>query len=164
MEGHVTVLCFVWLAAACKSQHSPSSPQWMQETIYILPSWPEPALLSALEIGTGSRSYCSLLKCAPVAEWDLYPSFSCLAVSHILVVPHGLRLTCPSFKVCIWHDPKTYPPAWGSPGRPKNQPTFMKSSASWWQARTPFCSTCFADFQCCQCKTKGPGGKPNYQC
>lgn len=68
-----------------------------------LGSRPKHALHSAVAIGTGSRSYCSLkdvLKCALVAESDLYPAFSCLAVTS-LVVPDELRLTCLGFRVCI---------------------------------------------------------------
>lgn len=68
-----------------------------------LGSWPKHALHSAVAIGTGSRSYCSLrdvLKCALVAESDLYPAFSCLADTSLLVAD-GLRLTCPGFRVCI---------------------------------------------------------------
>lgn len=69
----------------------------------VLGSWPKHALHSPVAIGTGSRSYCSfkdVLKSPLVAESDLYPAFSCLAVTS-LVVPAGLRLTCPGFRVCI---------------------------------------------------------------
>lgn len=63
----------------------------------VLWSWPKYSLHSAVAFGAASRSHCSLkdvLKSALVAESDLYPAFSCLAVTS-LVVPDRLRLTCP---------------------------------------------------------------------
>jgi len=68
-----------------------------------LGSWPKHALHSAVAIGAGSRSYCSLkdiLKYALIAESDLYPAFSCLAFTS-LVVPGGLRLTCSMFQESV---------------------------------------------------------------